>query len=144
MSLLEIRKSITRNFFIIFTCSIFVLMILYLMAGMVMIHMRDVIAALVISILTDLCFLVFYSQKEPSKKEQLVRNIIHAVLVIGIALGVAVYMGWVYIGLPFSFLPFLIASILVYIIVAVSEYAHDKKIAKKLNQKLGEKYGVAS
>jgi hypothetical protein len=90
--------------------------------------------------LTDLAYFIFYSGKELSKRQMLLRYFVHFTAIMGIALSIAVRMGWISRAEPVRAAVFAGLVAAVYITVFIVTMYQSKKLAEKLNRKLRERY----
>jgi len=141
MGFREIKQGMIRSFIIVFTCSMLA------MSSFIMIFEGDaayisdnIIGVLLLSILTTLAYLILYSKKELSKKQMLLRNTIHFVVVATIMMSGANVLGWVSLREPSQFIFFVCLFIGIYILVTIIELQQYNKLANQLNQKLKERY----
>ena len=141
MDIKEIARRMFHSFFIILGGSLmamYVFMLLFAQDDFV--HMKDITALFVIAIVTDLAHFIFYSKKEPGRKQMLVRLIIQLIFVVTVILFIANFMEWIQFGEPVQVIVFIGLIITVYIIVVAIDSYKLRKLADKLNQKLKERY----
>lgn len=86
--------------------------------------------------LTSLLHIVFYSRKELSKRQMLVRQIIHACLLLTLLLVLVYTWGWLEPGDVVQIIVFIVLAACVYVSVCVLSLHYDKKVAKELNARL--------
>lgn len=86
--------------------------------------------------LTSLLHIVFYSRKELSKRQMLVRQIIHACLLLTLLLVLVYTWGWLEPGDVMQIIVFIVLAACVYVSVCVLSLHYDKKVAKELNARL--------
>lgn len=88
------------------------------------------------AVLTTLPHFIFYSRKELGKKQMLVRQIIHACVLLAIILTFAYTLGWIERGSIVQLAVFILLVGLVYSAVGFLSFHHDKKVARELNERL--------
>ena len=82
---------------------------------------------------SSLLHFIFYSRKELTKKQMLVRQIIHACVLVALLLTLGYTWGWIQSGSVAQALIFVALIGFVYCIVTVLSFQHDKKVARRLN-----------
>lgn len=95
---------------------------------------------LLCAVLSDLPFVIFYSRQELSKKQMLIRHVIHGVVLLAVLIAVARVWNWIDFTNLFEVTFFLLIIAMVYIAVYVAAYMADKKTADELNKGLKERY----
>jgi len=101
---------------------------------------RDITANLILSIVASSALLVFYSKKELSKRQFLVRYTIHFSIILTTTLIVARRMGWIRMNEALMVGTFVALVLTVYIVIVVYDLCQSKKVVNELNQRLKEKY----
>jgi peptidoglycan/LPS O-acetylase OafA/YrhL len=140
MSFDEIIARIRASFFVIFSGCVLASYAMSLIFGFATMYTRNVTAFLVMTVLAELAFFIFYAKRELSRRQLLVRFAIHLLAILGIMLSVAGFMGWISPDQPTTIAVFIGTVVAVYIMVgALGEY-QSKKLAERLNQKLKERY----
>jgi hypothetical protein len=135
----SIRK-IINGIFIIFTCTILGVVVYFHIYGVNRILLSDIVAILVLSILTSFAGLIFHSKREPKRLEMAVRLVIHLLAVVGIVLAAASYMRWVLWSMPLSVIRFVGLVVGIWILAHSIIYFQSKMLADSLNKKLIERY----
>lgn len=91
---------------------------------------------IVVSFLAACLIPIFYSKKEMSKKQYLIRTFIHYLGTNAILIGCGLKFDWIgltrNIRIPF----FIIVVTIVYVVITISTYYIDHKMSKQLNQAL--------
>jgi len=140
MDLKEIKRQIIHSFFVIFSGSVLSMYVYTLLFGDGILEVHYITALLVMTVLADLTCFIFYSKKELTRKQLLIRFAIHLPIIMGIMLSAASYMEWILWSEPVEIIVFIALVVAVYImVVAISEY-RLKKLADKLTEKLKERY----
>ena len=140
MDIKEITSRIFHSFFIIFSGSVLAMYVYSLIFGERTLELHNITALLVMTILGSLALFIFFSKKELSKRQMLIRQCIHLLTITGIMLSAASFMEWISWNEPIQVIVFAVLVITVYImVVAANEYQH-KKLADRLTQKLKERY----
>lgn len=94
---------------------------------------------LVVTFLTSLSDLLYYSKKELSKEQVIIRTCIQFILVSTIVIVSAYLFEWVDATKPLYYIVSLILLIIiVYILVKIMSYKKDMKMAERLNERLAE------
>ena len=140
MDFKEIARNIFVNFFIVFTCIIFIMMIYLRILGLDSIPMRDIIAAAIIAALTSSAEIILHSNREPKRLEMFIRYALHLLAVTVIALSVSSYEGWFLWSEPIQIAVFVVLILSVYIMAVAVDYYRTKQLAEGLTEKLREKY----
>jgi len=141
MGLKEIVRRMLYSFFVIFSGSVLAMYAYLLIFSQDIEDVKTTITALlVMSILGDLTYFIFYSQKDLNREQMRVRYIMHLFATIVIMLSVATYMQWVLWSEPVQIVVFVGLVVTVYVVVVlVSEY-QNKKLADRLTRILKERY----
>jgi len=141
MNLKEIFNRMFYSFFVILSCSLigsFILQLIFKKDGVL--YPYDIIALILLSIATSLSYLFFYSKKELSKIQMIVRYIIHLIYVSSLMSFTAIIMGWISRKSIIQIIVFLVLVMLVCIaVITISNY-QSKKTADLINKKLKERY----
>ena len=140
MEFREIVQGMFRSFFVIFSCSILAMYLFVLLFVGEVVQIHDITGVLVLTILVTLAYFTLYSKKELSKRQMLLRNIIHFVVVSTLMLSGATFLGWISLGAPSQFIFFVCLFMGIYTFVTIMEIHQSKKLANRLNQKLQERY----
>ena len=141
MNLNETLKAMLRSYFIITTgivISMYVFCLIFTPeAGF---KLRDIGDILLLALLTDLPQLIFLSKGELSRKQLLVRKLLHLCVLITIVLYCANAWDWLSIKSASQVLVFVLLVLGVYAAVFSTSVYYDKKLAEQLNIKLNERY----
>jgi hypothetical protein len=140
MDIKEITRRMFYSFFVIFSGAVIAMYVYLLIYEGGTFDLHYITALLVMAVLGDLSFFIFYSKKELSRKQMLVRFAIHLPTVVGIMLCVAGFMDWIPWHEPVKVISFVALVIAVYVLVVVMGEYQSKKMADKLTQKLRERY----
>jgi hypothetical protein len=140
MGVKEIATFMYRSFFIIFTGSVLSMYVFNLIFGDGVIMLHNITALLVMTILAELAFFIFYSKKELSRRRMSVRYIVHMFVILGIMLSTATFMEWILWSEPLHIIVFVALVVAVYVSVFSFNHFWHKKLADKLNEKLKERY----
>ena len=140
MNYKEIAKDIIEVFFVIFAVTIVGNAVLAQLYGIESIQASIVFGILILSFVTSLANIVFYSRRELKRREMLFRYFIHFVLIFAIVLGFATYAGWIYWGMPITVIYFCIYIFIIYLTVHGVVFLQTKMLADQLNEKLKERY----
>jgi len=140
MNFKEIFKETLEDFFIIFTVAIVINAINNSINGMELISTHFIFGILLVSALTSLAGVVFYSKNELDHKKYFSRLLLHYVLVMAIVLAAATYFQWLVWSSPVAVISFMALVTVIYVVVHVLVFLQTKKLADKLNRKLNERY----
>jgi len=140
MDIKDIKRMMIQSFFVIFSGSVLASHINRLIFNAAEIGRHEVTALLILSILADLAYFIFYSKKDLSKKQMTIRYAFHFPAILGITLGTASFMEWISWNEPIEIIVFIGMVMLVYIMVIVVNLYQHKKLAIRMNQKLKERY----
>lgn len=129
-------KTFVRHYFIIYTCSMFVMCFFLLIngEGTSSLNLKYIYYMMLYSLLGDLPIFVFVSNKELSDIQMKIRHIIHFIL-LSIVLLIAGYFFGLYTDALGGVLIF-VSIIVVYFIVSAVSFGVDFSTAKKINEKL--------
>lgn len=136
----EILKKIAVSFFVIVTgivCSMYLFCLIFYPD--VVFSLADIGRILLMAAAGDLPFLLFLSRKELNKKQMLVRQVIHFVVLSAVLLYLAARWDWVDLRSAGQIAAFLLAILLVYVAVFFIDSFRDKKLTEKLNERLEER-----
>lgn len=100
----------------------------------------DIGGILLVALISDLSFLIFYSNKDLSKKQMIIRFFIHIPILLVILLYFAQLFKWVNIKSFAQVIVFSILVLSVYISTILISFLQDKKTANKLNDSLKKRY----
>lgn len=89
-----------------------------------------------LAFLTTLPHLIFCSKSELSKRQLMVRQALHLILVVALIVFLAYVWNWVEFGSIIEPLAFIILVLLSYTGIALFVYHKEKKLANLLNEKL--------
>ena len=139
MDIKEMAKRMFHAFFIIFTGSILAMCastaLFFGYSGILLIVIFEV---LVLSVVATLTMMVLYSREELSKRQMLVRYLIHFLIVSSIAVFAAAFWDWIYLSEPIEVALVVVLVIFVYAMVLPLDLYHGKRLAEKLTQKVKE------
>ncbi|MDR0796104.1 MAG: DUF3021 family protein [Tannerella sp.] len=136
----EFVKELFDTFFIIFTCSILGLGVYMYLLGANFAFLRDIAAIFVISILTTLTGFIFYTKREPKRREMFIRHTLHLIAIMIIALIAASYLEWILWSVPITVIRFMGLIIGIWVSAHIIIFYQSKKLADDLNRKLKERY----
>jgi len=140
MDVKEIVRYMSYSFFSIFTACVLVRYVYALVSGSGTFGVHDITALLVMAVFGTLSYFIFYSKKELSRKQMLMRNVIHMSVIIGVMLLIASYMQWILWNEPIRIIVFVGVVVLVYVMIVVVNVLHDKKTADQMTQNLNERF----
>jgi 4-hydroxybenzoate polyprenyltransferase len=86
-----------------------------------------------LSLCSVLPALILFSKKEPSRREFIIRRILHFVFTAAVVVGLLILYGW--LGVRYL-IWFIIFFIVVFTVVTGIGFAGEKKIADKINDKI--------
>jgi Protein of unknown function (DUF3021). len=137
----ELLKNMFRSFFIITTgivLSMYVFCLLF--EPDARFSLDDIGRILLMALASDLPFFIFLSRREPSKKQMLVRQIIHILVLAAILLYFASLWEWVELNNAAEVIIFLLLIFAVYTAVVITMKYRDKKMTDQMNDKLRKRY----
>ena len=141
MSLDELLKAMLRSFFVItagIVTSIYVFCLIFNPEAVFSVD--DIGRILIMALVGDLPFIIFYSPKELSKRRMLVRMAAHSLVLLSILLFFAQLWDWISLNNPKEVVVFILSILVIYIAVFAANSFRDKKLADKLNEKLQKRY----
>lgn len=141
MSIKDLLKAMFQAYFVITTgviISMYVLCLLFNPNGNF--SPVDIGGILLVSLISDLSFFVFYSNKELGKRQMLFRFSIHIPTLLALLLFFAYLYKWVNIKSPVQVTVFILLVLGVYVGTLALTFYQDKRIADKLNSSLKERY----
>lgn len=100
----------------------------------------DIGGILLVALVSDLSFLIFYAKKELNKRQMLFRFSIHIPLTVLILLIFATIFHWIDLKSVPQVVVFILLVLGVYAGVTAITFYHDRKIAAKLNDGLKRRY----
>ena len=100
----------------------------------------DIGGILLVALVSDLSFFMFYSKKELSKKQTLIRFSVHLPVTVIMLLFFADIFNWVNMKSLAQVAVFVLLVLGVYISVFAIAFYHDRKTADKLNDELKRRY----
>lgn len=141
MCLKELLKSMLHAYFIITTG---ITMAMYLSCLLLYpdttLTPADIGGILLIALITDLSFLLFYSRKILGKMQMLIRFCIHIPVVLIIVLYFCHLWDWINIDQPKEVAVFIFLILGIYALVVAITFYRDKKTANQLNEGLKKYY----
>ena len=141
MNLREILNRMFHSFFVILSCSLigtYVFQLIFKTEDKLYTH--DIGALIILSVMADLSYFIFYSRNELSKNQMLVRYMIHMVYISSLMLFTAFFMKWISHDNLIQIIVFLALIVLVYIAVFLINNYQARKTANVINKKLNERY----
>jgi len=140
MGIKEIANRMFVNFFVIFFLIMAVLSAASWFMGADSISLTNVFHTMALSFLVTLTEFVFYSKKEITRLEWIVRHLICLVLVIAILMLSLLFVVGASFDEPAIFIDYLIILLIVYPISLAMDYIRAVKSANQLEKKLKERY----
>ncbi|PHV69303.1 hypothetical protein CS063_16445 [Sporanaerobium hydrogeniformans] len=139
MQMKELFRVILYSFFMITTGSIFAaaLFITFLIPE-ARFGVEILWQIISISLLSSLLSIVFYSQRELSKRESIVRQGIHYILINMILISSGYYFEWFKFSEVRKLIIFIALVLVVYMSVRIGIFVSEQKEANKLNEKIKE------
>ena len=142
MDIKEITRRIFNIFFTIFFCSMVVAIIYLRFIGENFIYLSDVLAILVLSALSALTEIIFYSKRELRRSELFVRHLLNLFLIIVVVLSTTIFMRlrWISWDDPIHVIIFIGVILGIYIMTTAIDFYQTAKTTNRLTQKLKERY----
>jgi len=140
MGIKEIADRVFVNYFVIFFLIMAVLSVPSWFMGADTIRLNNVFSTMALSFLVVLTEFVFYSKKELTRLEWIVRHSICLVMVIVIVLLYLFFIGVVSFDNPSHIIENIVIIFIVYPISAVIDYFRAVKSTNQLAKKLKERY----
>lgn len=94
---------------------------------------------IIVSLLTALSTVIMHSKNELSKRQIIIRLVIHYILINAIVLCCAYIFNWFEFREPIKILGIIIVILSVFVFVWTITYKNDSKVAEMLNKKLNER-----
>lgn len=139
MDLKTILRHMADSFFVIFTGAMLSMYAIHVAFGLDTMPIHNIGVIFVMTCLTDLAWLIFWSRTELSRRGMLCRYILHIIALLAIVLGTARFMGWISLRNPVEVAIFVATVVIVYTLVSLTEFLKSKKLADRLNEKLKER-----
>jgi len=139
MGLQDIIKRIYHSFFAVWSLTSLAVCIMALIFGWATIHVPLFFALFFLAFLTSLTYIVFYSKKELSIGQLAARMVVQFILVMGIALTLGYFVGWVTRTRPVYTVVTVISVVVIFAAVTTFESFQTWRLADKLNHKLQER-----
>lgn len=95
---------------------------------------------LILALFGDLPSVLFYSRKEPGKKQMLIRQILHLFVLYAVLFYFVHRWHWVDLGSFKNIVIYSAEVLLIYLLVRIAHIYQDKKTADKLNDRLKQRY----
>jgi len=140
MSFKEITNRMFVNFFVIFFLTMSIASVRMWLLGVEDIGLDIIFYYMALSFLTVLPELVFYSKRELSKAQLIVRHLICYVLVVAIVLGFLVIVAGASLSQPIIVIIVAVTVFIVYIISVAIDFLRAAKSTNQLMEKLDERY----
>lgn len=141
MNIKELLKTMLRSFFVITTgviTSMYVFCLIFNPDASFSLH--DIGRVLLMALVSELPFIIFYSRRELSKKQMLIRQAVHLPVLLADLLFFAQLWNWVNMGRLKEIIVFILLVISVYVMVLAAVTYQDQKLAEKLNDSLKKRY----
>lgn len=141
MPIKDLLKSMFHAYFVITTgavLSMYISCLLFNPYGSF--STADIGGILLVALVSDLSFFIFYSNKDISKKEMVLRFSIHIPAIVGMLLYFAQLFKWVNLKSPQQVVVFILLVLGVYTCTLMISFYQDKKTADKLNDYLRKRY----
>ena len=137
----ELAKAMLRSFFVI-TTGIVVSMYLFclLLAPQSEFSVGEIGKILLMALMSDLLFLLFWSPKELGKMQMARRTAIHAPVLMAVLLYLAQRWDWVELDRANEVALFLLLVAGVYVAVLLANALREKKLAMQLTARIQERY----
>ena len=137
MNLSDLLKAMGRAFFVIATGTLLSMYLFCLiLTPNATFSLDDLGRVLLMAVVGDLPYVVFYSKKELTKRQMIVRFAIHIPILISILIYFASLWDWVDITKPIEIVVLVLLILLVYVGVITLASFQDKKTAARLNDSL--------
>ncbi|MCL2286587.1 MAG: DUF3021 family protein [Firmicutes bacterium] len=133
-------KRMVTNIIFIFGVAVLAMYIDRLVFSGNIIEVSTLTGLLAISILASFLPLIFYSKKELTRRQMLVRSGIHTLAILVVVLLVATIMGWIIWTEPFRIIVLTGLVIIMCVFTGLLAERKSKKLADELNEKLKERY----
>jgi len=106
------------------------------------IYLSDVLAILVLSALSALTEIIFYSKRELRRSELFVRHLLNLFLIIVVVLSTTIFMRlrWISWDDPIHVIIFIGVILGIYIMTTAIDFYQTAKTTNRLTQKLKERY----
>jgi len=140
MDIRERLLKMVQTFFVTFTASMAAMYVYMLIFGIDTLHINNITAVFIMSVLLNLTVLIFYSKKEISRLQMVARNCIHLLINIMILLATAIHMGWISPHQPMQIAVFLGLVVVIFSLMSLRGFYQSKKLADNLNRRLQERY----
>ena len=137
----DLLRTMIRAFFVIATgivASTYVFCLIFNQSAVF--SLDDIGKILLMAFTSDIPFFIFYSRRELSKKQMLIRQIIHLPVLLAVLFWFAWLWDWVNMDRPNEIIVFVLLIIIIYAIVLAAAVYQDKKLADKLNDRLKQRY----
>ena len=137
----DLVKTIVRSYFVITTGIVTSMYVFCLIFNRDALYSLDDIGRILLMALASILpFFIFYSHKELSKKQMLIRQAIHVPVLMTVLFYFAQLWDWVNMNHPKEIVVFIVLVFVVYaVVLAVATY-QDKKLADQLNDRLKQRY----
>jgi len=107
--------------------------------GINIVPVNGVIALFIMSLLLYLAGIVLCANRGLKRGELFVRHAIRLLLIIGIVLSTATYMGWLNWANPATVILFAIFIVVIYSVAMAVEFYETKKLTDKMTEKINER-----
>ena len=132
-------KEIVNDFFVIYSCIMAGhIIILWRIWGNDVLSLHGLTALFVMSILYSLAGIVLYSKREMKRLELLFRHTLHLILIVAIYLSIASYLGWLQGSRPIYYIGTAGLIVGVYIVTLANRFYQSKKQTDEMNEMLKE------
>lgn len=141
MRIEELLRTMLHSFFVITTGIVVSIYVFCLIVHPeAKFSLDDIGRILLMSLASDLPYVIYFSRKELDKKHMFIRKVIHFSVLLAILLYFAQLWNWVSLSNPKEVFIFISLIVGVYVIVFAVATHQDKKLAEKLNERLNQRY----
>ena len=136
----ELLRAMLHGYFLITTGVVFSMYIFCLiLAPDASFSLSDIGRILLMAFASDLPYVLYYSRRELSRKQMLVRQGLHLVALIAVLLFFAHLWEWIDIHNTMQVTIFLVLVLVIYVVIFAITVYRDNKLAERLNEKLKER-----
>ena len=136
----ELLRAMLHGYFLITTGVVFSMYIFCLiLAPDVSFSLSDIGRILLMALASDLPYVLYYSRRELSRKQMLVRQGLHLVALIAVLLFFAHLWEWIDFHSIAEVAVFLALVLIIYVVVFAITVYRDNRLAERLNEKLKER-----
>ncbi len=139
MEFRELMKKFCMNCFLITGgCTVCATVFCAIFAPDSVFSVRDLVSVIMMGFLCALTMFIYWSKKEVSKKNLIIREVVQCMMVFAVVFGICYYNDWITAGSAAEPIVLFLLIAVYYLIVFFFNYTTEQRVADKMNRCLEE------